>query len=177
MSKGKHKRVVNPFEHRSDGTTVLLLRYKNETKECVVWTVDYAKVKGHRWRAQWSGKQRTFYALTGKKTRMHRLLVPDCEQVDHRNHNTLDNRVYDPQTDTGNIRPATAPENGCNKHVRKHSSVFKGVSWDKKAQEWRAKIKVKYKQIHLGYFESELEASFAYQEAAKKYQGDFACEK
>lgn len=34
---------------------------------------------------------------------------------------------------------------------------------------------VNNKAILLGYFDSELEASFAYQEAAKKYHGEFAC--
>jgi hypothetical protein len=176
----------NQFEQHSDGTTVLFLKYKGETMECLIWTRDYEKVKGYHWYADKSTvkSRQTFYARTDtrqsdaptKTIRMHCLLVPDCAEVDHKNHNTLDNRVYDAATDTGNIRPATVAEN--RRNMRKpdgKSSQFKGVSWSKQNQKWRATITTNGKHIWLGSFESELEASFAYQEAAKKHFGEFAC--
>jgi hypothetical protein len=43
------------------------------------------------------------------------------------------------------------------------SSNHKGVSLDKKRNKWVAQIKIKYKRIFLGRFETELEASNAYQ--------------
>jgi hypothetical protein len=109
-----------------------------------------------------------------KNIKMHRILVPDCQHVDHKNHSGLDNRVYDSATDTGNIRPATASQNGSNRRrVRgEHSSIFKGVC--RVRNKWRASIGVNGKKINLGLFEAELEASFSYQEAAKKYFGEFA---
>jgi AP2 domain len=73
---------------------------------------------------------------------------------------------------SGNILPATPTENSDNhqKQRGKHTSTFKGVSWNKQRQKWRAFIRVDGEQVYLGLFVSELEASFAYQEAVKKYQ-------
>jgi len=42
------------------------------------------------------------------------------------------------------------------------SSKFIGVSWNKFAKKWSAKIRVNGKYKHIGYFKSEFEASFAY---------------
>lgn len=49
------------------------------------------------------------------------------------------------------------------------SSKFTGVSFHKGRQMYRAYIDVSKKNIHLGFFDSELEASKAYQDAIKKY--------
>lgn len=43
------------------------------------------------------------------------------------------------------------------------SSNSKGVSWDKKRNKWIAQIKINYKKIFLGRYETELEASNVYQ--------------
>jgi hypothetical protein len=190
--KGQPKRFINGhqgrkgpnrFEHRPDGTTVLFLIYKGEQKECIIWTRDYEKVKIHHWYGQWNPESKTLYAYAGvcqpddthQLLIMARLLVPDCDTVDHKNHNGLDNRVYDELFDIGNIRPASFAQNTWNRRSRPHTSVFNGVSWFKRTKTWIATITVDYKQIYLGGFDSELEASFAYQEAAKKYFGEFAC--
>jgi hypothetical protein len=50
---------------------------------------------------------------------------------------------------------------------------FKGVSRTK-YNRFRARIGVNYKHIELGCFSSEIEAAKAYNEAAKKYFGEFA---
>lgn len=45
---------------------------------------------------------------------------------------------------------------------KERSSKFIGVSWNKFAKKWSAKIRVNGKYKHIGYFKSEFEASFAY---------------
>ena len=82
--------------------------------------------------------------------------------VDHIDGNTENNKLSNLQilSHRANIQKA----NRQNK-----SSKFTGVSFHKGRQMYRAYIDVSKKNIHLGFFESELEASMAYQDALKKY--------
>lgn len=48
-------------------------------------------------------------------------------------------------------------------YATKYSSKYKGVSWDKFNNKWKAKITVNGKQNDIGRFASELDASMAYQ--------------
>ena len=54
------------------------------------------------------------------------------------------------------------------------SSIFKGVVWYKITGKWRATIKIAQKDIHIGYFDTELEAAEAYDEKALELFGEFA---
>ena len=89
------------------------------------------------------------------------------QEVDHRDHNTLDNRRE-------NIRICTHAENMMNRQ-KGSGSKPKGVSEFKRTEKLRARIKVKGKDIHLGYFDNEDDAALAYNVAALKYHGEFAC--
>jgi len=51
------------------------------------------------------------------------------------------------------------------------TSRFRGVSWRTREGKWCAQIKLKEKQLHLGYFCSSEEAARAYDLAASKYFG------
>ncbi len=73
-----------------------------------------------------------------------------------------------------NLRYATHAENSRN--MKKHtdgSSIYKGVSWDKLANKWRAQI-IHGKVINLGRFTNEREAANSYNKAAMEHFGDFA---
>lgn len=58
-------------------------------------------------------------------------------------------------------------------HVKrqKGTSRYKGVSWTKRRQRWKAAIHNKGNWVHIGYFLTEVEAAKAYNAAAKKYRG------
>lgn len=80
--------------------------------------------------------------------------------VDHINDNKLDNRVE-------NLQIVTTRFNAY-KTQGKYSSKYKGVSWDKKLNKWRAMISINGKLKHLGYFNCELLAYQAYENYKSK---------
>ena len=146
-------------------------------KYAIVDPEDFERLNKHKWHAVKGGN--TFYAIRcvgpAKRTtyiRMHREILrsPDHLVVDHINHNGLDNRK-------ANTRPATRAQNNYNKLIVKgknSSSKYKGVAWNKDKNKWRARLYFNGKLIFLGYFKDEIKAAKAYDEAAKKYYGEFA---
>jgi hypothetical protein len=99
---------------------------------------------------------------------MHREIMqtPDDLVVDHRNNNSLDNRM-------ANMRNVTQAENMRNRRKRKNtSSPYIGVSLRKKTGRFDANIRYDGKKICLGSFANEIDAARAYDAAAKKYFGD-----
>jgi hypothetical protein len=114
------------------------------------------------------------YAVRGSKPYcMARFILgltdPKIE-VDHEDHNGLNNQKY-------NLRVATRVQN--NHNLRKQrpptSSKYKGVSFDKGNSKWVAQIKIAGRSKHLGYFLSEDQAARIYDEAARLHFGEFAC--
>lgn len=88
--------------------------------------------------------------------------------VDHINGIITDNRVE-------NLRFATHQENGYNRKSKRGStSKYKGVSFDKQRKKWRARYQnADGKYVHIGYFDTELEAHEAYVEKVKELHGEF----
>ena len=121
----------------------------------------------------------SFYATNGHRDinnkittlRIHRLIMncPDDKIIDHINHNTLDNRK-------SNLRICTHLENNRNSKKRKDglSSQYKGVTHSKKTGKFIAQINIKNKRKRIGQYNTELEATIAYNEHAKKFYGEFA---
>lgn len=124
---------------------------------------DYVKVNLHRW-TESSGYIRR---LPGKPViYLHRFIMgpTKLQQIDHINGDPLDNRRE-------NLRIVTQAQNNAN---NRSTSTYKGVSYDRKRNLWQAKIGYQYTTIHLGRFKTALEAAKSYDEAAKKYFGEFA---
>lgn len=91
------------------------------------------------------------YAVRRNKdgnVRMHRVVnnTPDDLLTDHKNHDRLDNRK-------SNLRTVTQKENMGN------IKGEKGYCWDSNRQKWM----VRYKNKHIGRYETEEEAKTAYQ--------------
>lgn len=107
----------------------------------------------------------------GSVVLMHRQLLGVTNpliEVDHRNHNGLDNRRY-------NLRIANASKNRANMIKRKpRTSKYKGVSWCSDREKWRAVITVRDRHVFLGRFECEEDAAAAYNLAAEAMFGEFA---
>lgn len=104
----------------------------------------------------------------GRVVRMHREIMnpPKGMYVDHINGNGLDNRRK-------NLRVCTNQENSFNAKSFKKTKGFY-FRKDCLAKPYQVHIMVDYKKIHIGYFATEQEAGIAYNQAAKKYFGDFA---
>lgn len=99
---------------------------------------------------------------------LHRIIVGALpnEQVDHIDGNPLNNK-------RNNLRICNQSQNMMNitRNVEK-TSKHKGVWRD--GNRWCSKIQKEKKVIWLGSFSSETEAALAYNEAARKYHGEFA---
>jgi hypothetical protein len=129
------------------------------------------------WQAWWCSDTKSFYAVRGETKDGKRIRVwmhleilndRDAEQGDHKNHDTLDNR-------RDNIRPCSKVQNCWNRRMRSdNTSGYRGVSQRKYNGKWKACITVHRKNIMLGQFDDPKVAALAYNEAAKKYHGEFA---
>jgi len=54
------------------------------------------------------------------------------------------------------------------------TSKYRGVSWAKQRGKWLSRIRIRGKQVNLGYFADEKHAARAYDNAARKHFDGFA---
>ena len=114
------------------------------------------------------GKQKTIFMHRAILRRHYGLFLTDKQETDHRDWNGLNNRK-------ANLRICTTAENLQNQRPQYRSkSKYKGISRPKDMKKWRACIQINGKQIHLGYFDDEIEAAKIYDHKAKELFGEFA---
>jgi len=83
--------------------------------------------------------------------------------VDHINEIKTDDRLK-------NLQLLTSGEN-VSKSKKNKTSRYVGVCWDKNAEKWLSRIMINGKSLHLGHFDIEVEAFYAYLKALNKKLG------
>jgi len=159
-----------------DSTTRLIPL--TQGKFAIVDAADYEWLNQWKWQAKcdkkrnlWYAERSLYFPETQKQTSilMHRVLINAQRgvEVDHRDRNGLNNQ-------RSNIRACTPQQNQFNRGPQKNNtSGYKGVSWDKSRNKWKANITLRGKTINLGLFIIITDAAKAYAEAAKWLHGEF----
>jgi len=152
----------NEFIDCGDYYKICLYNKKGRQKmQALIDKKYYKKIKNYKWCLT---KLNYVESKTNKKgIYLHQLILGKKEgfEIDHINHNTLDNRKQ-------NLRFVTRNQNQWN---RKN---VKGYSWDKRDKKWEAYLMINKKYIHLGHFKNKQNAVNARRKAEKKYFKEFA---
>lgn len=142
----------------------------------IVDAEDFDLVNAHIWYAATS--HRACYARTRSRVNgrwvcvsMHRFILGVTDraiQVDHKNHNGLDNRRC-------NLRLCDNRTNQANARIRSNNnSGLKGVFFEKERGCWRVQITEHKRNRYLGRFDNLRDAAAAYDAAAVRVFGEFA---
>lgn len=145
----------------------------NDKGKVIVDNDDYELLNKRKWSISTRGYAHCgFNQVNGKRKMifMHRYLISPRkdQEVDHINHNPLDNR-------RSNLRIADRSLNMANSSIFKNNtSGHKGVTWCKERNKWQAQISVNKVHRILGRFEDKLDAINAYKGAAEKFFGSYS---
>lgn len=155
-------------EFSADERYTIGMRYilLTQGQKVLVDDEDFEMLSQYKWHLHSTGYARK----SSPKMYMHRLIMnPDKKlQVDHKNHNRLDNRRQ-------NLRVCTEEQNKFNMSDRKdNTSGFRGVTWNKEKHKWTAQIGFKGTTKNLGHHLDKIEAAKAYNTVAQQLFGDFA---
>jgi hypothetical protein len=128
----------------------------------------FASPCGHKGNQHW--RPSAWHPLLGRVMNFHRHIVSPFKGyvVDHINGDPWDNR-------RANLRICTQAENSRNrKRDRRNTSGYKGVRVRRDGYGFDVRINFDRKAIFVGTFADKIEAARAFDEAARKYHGEFA---
>jgi hypothetical protein len=131
---------------------------------------DYDRLSKYKW---FSFRNNGYFysasSIDKKITLMHRYIMNISDKnihIDHKNHNTLDNRKE-------NLRACSRSQNLANQGI-KEGKRFKGVYTEKGRDTYRANISYHGKSFMIGRFDTEEEAAIAYNKKALELFGEFS---
>lgn len=137
---------------------------------------DYDRVMLYKWYLEWyNGKP---IRIRNNEYKLARFLLRynGPLEIDHKDRNIFNNQK-------SNLREANKQQQTANREKQDgiHHSNYKGVTWHKQRKHWFAYICVrnkpggKPKMRSLGFYGTEEKAALAYNQAAIKFFGEFAC--
>jgi hypothetical protein len=168
MKELSHSDLVNLLDY-SPETGIFTWKYRAKemfisTKRFKTWNTRYAgKMAGGI-----DGRGYLQISIFGKLRSAHRLAwiyvngsAPEG-QIDHINHNRLDNRII-------NLRVVTPLENTKNRKIRAdNTSGVSGVYWNKKSSAWHVQLRVNGKHVSGGLFMLISEAAMQRDKLSKR---------
>lgn len=127
---------------------------------------DYEWISKLRWYLNENGYPRTTRRINRKY--MHQLILPNAKTIDHIDGDKLNNQ-------RDNLRICTQTQNCYNQKLHKNNtSGYRGVTWDKRQNQWIAQIMVNRKAIYLGSFTDLRAAILARKWGEKLYFKEFS---
>ena len=149
--------------------TMGLLKLTNSNRVVLVDDADLDELNRHNWRLDKAGYIRR--TRSGKTILLHRQIMGVVDagrevEVDHANHDKLDNR-------RANLRLCTRRDNARNRKPP-NGRPWKGVTRATGNRGWQAQLGLLGKTLFLGFHESPEAAAMAYDEAARRHHGEFA---
>ena len=147
-------------------------------KTAIVDDSDYEELSRYKWCLNGGCYASRGFHVNGKLIieKMHQRVLgaaPPGYVIDHINGNTLDNRKENlrfvtPQQNVFNSNRKTPKISGIN------PSGYKGVHWRNDRKKWRVSITCDGIRHDIGLYENKHEAARAYNEAARRFFGQYA---
>lgn len=129
---------------------------------------DYSKVILYKWSRTGRNKTLIHGYVGGKLLQLSNFIMNSFAMFDHKDRDYLNNQKE-------NLRKCTASQNMANRaKYGNYSSKYKGVSYCKRDDCWRAHIQINGKTKSLGTFMTERAAAISYNIEAKVLFGEFA---
>lgn len=161
-----NKKGFNNYKIIDDYVIIYLEKRTGEVFETLIDLEDLEKIKnlGLHWHVSFSKKTQSYYAqaiiylgiINGKpkykNNGLHtEILDKPIFHIDHKNHNTLDNRK-------NNLNIVTQQENLINRrgvNLNNKSSGIRNISWDKRNERWIVQLQLNGKNKCFGRFKYE----------------------